>query len=176
MAEIELGTYKPQYKDSRGVFIEAYGKAGSLFPVTNGVIDPYQINVVCSHKNAFRGLHLHKSGKQTKEIICISGNVEYFAVNCIKDSQVYGRSYNVSLRPFSSFFVPGGYASGFLALEDSIVMYQTNVLYDAEQEVCLSLDDSVANLDFGGYDRKQFILSEKDQHGSTLDEVKISLC
>ena len=69
-------------------------------------------------KNTLRGLHLQTKNSQAKIITVTSGKVMDVAVDLRKNSKTFGKYYSVIMSEKSdfSFYIPEGFAHGFLCL------------------------------------------------------------
>src|ERR1051326_651782 len=112
---------KPKvFEDSRGYFFESYNRAVMK---AHGVdVDFVQDNQSLSQKNVLRGLHFqnppHAQGKLVR---VISGSVLDIAVDIRKHSPTYGKHVAVvlSAKEKYMFYIPPGFAHGFLTLENN---------------------------------------------------------
>ena len=107
------------FKDERGEFFETYNyeKYASQLPNVNFVQD----NLSKSHKNVLRGLHFQLPPfEQGKLVQVIKGRALDVAVDIRKNSKTYGHYFSVELSEINKiqFWIPPGFAHGFLSLED----------------------------------------------------------
>lgn len=163
------------FRDERGFFletfhIERYQEVG---------IDQQfvQANQSYSTKGVLRGLHLQLPPYQQGKLVSVSkGKVLDVAVDLRKDSPTFGQYETVVLDSdtCNQFYVPEGFAHGFLALEDSVFTYQcTNVYHKASEEGVLWNDPDLAidwKLQSYGIDTPN--ISEKDLALPSLAEFK----
>ena len=70
------------------------------------------------------------------------------------------------------FYIPEGFGHGFVALEDTILLYKCNDYYDKSAEAGLLWNDPELNIDWG-IDNP--LVSDKDQQLPTLAEYRNSL-
>lgn len=150
--------------------LDARGGLLELYSPKSGYPGFVQTNVLGTHKRGFRGLHAHKSGRQVKLAMCLSGLLNYVAVDVRRSSPNFGIVYEYMLYPTHRLYIPAGFASGFLAVEDSDSLYCTNMVYEPENELRLCVLDPELGLD---WNEEDLIMSEKDRCGGTLDEVAI---
>lgn len=133
--------------DDRGYFYEVFNEK-EFNEKTGGKYDFHvlQENESKSSKFVFRGLHFQKSPyEQAKLVRVLSGAVVDFAVDIRKDSPTFGRYVCTILTHTSKnqFFVPRGFAHGFLVLTDEAVFeYKCDNYYNKESEGGLRWDDS----------------------------------
>lgn len=170
--EIEgLMLIKPKvFGDNRGFFIESYKK--SEFAANGIDCEFIQDNHSKSTQGVLRGLHYQIEPKaQAKLLRCIKGRILDIAVDIRKDSKTFGKYCKVELSEENKFmfFIPRGFAHGFLVLSDEAeLMYKTDNEYSAEHDRGLLWCDSDANVDWG---TDNPILSDKDKIQPKLKEI-----
>ena len=110
------------FEDDRGYFFESYNQ--SEFE-KNGITDLFvQDNQSKSQKGVLRGLHFQNPPyTQAKLVRVIQGSVLDVAVDLRKGSKTYGKHFSliISAENRKMFYVPGGFAHGFLTLEDDTI-------------------------------------------------------
>lgn len=160
------------FGDERGYFMETYQyeefKAGGIDCTF------VQDNQSKSKKGVLRGLHTQKKFPQAKLVRVISGEVYDVAVDLRKDSKTYGKYVGVYLSAENKrqFFVPRGFAHGFLVLSDEAeFVYKVDDFYHPNDEVPLAWDDPTVNIQWPIEDGMEIILSEKDKHNPRLTEL-----
>lgn len=157
------------FEDSRGYFFESYNR--SKFHHAGIKTEFVQDNQSKSHKNVLRGLHFQNPPHaQAKLIRVICGSVLDVAVDIRKGSPTYGKyvSTILSAENKTMFFIPEGFAHGFLTLEDhTIFCYKCSNLYNKESEGCILWNDKILNIDWG---IESPIVSEKDENGQFFHE------
>ena len=106
------------HEDARGYFMETYQKKD--FAEIGIDVDFVQDNQSASKRGVLRGLHFQKQYAQDKLVRVISGAVFDVAVDLRKDSKTFGKWIGVELSAENKkqFFVPKGFAHGFLVLSD----------------------------------------------------------
>ena len=104
--------------DDRGYFVETYNQNDMKEAGIDAVF--VQDNQSMSTKGVLRGLHYQKEFPQAKLVRVIKGEVFDVAVDLRKDSETYGKWFGVKLSAenMKQFFVPAGFAHGFLVLSD----------------------------------------------------------
>ncbi|PCJ26020.1 MAG: dTDP-4-dehydrorhamnose 3,5-epimerase [Flavobacteriales bacterium] len=157
------------FEDGRGYFYESYNK--DEFD-ENGIIDVFvQDNQSLSQKNVLRGLHFQKPPfSQSKLIRVVQGIVLDIAVDLRKNSKTYGKYCSVELSASNKkmFYIPEGFAHGFLTLEDdTIFSYKCNNFYNAASEDAILWNDKNLNI-YWGIDHP--ILSEKDKKAQNFNQ------
>ncbi|MBD3638505.1 MAG: dTDP-4-dehydrorhamnose 3,5-epimerase [Crocinitomicaceae bacterium] len=171
--EIEgLVSFKSKvFGDSRGYFFESYNKQ-QLLPIL-GDLEFVQDNQSLSQKGVLRGLHFQKPPyAQGKLVRVIKGAALDVAVDIREGSPTYGQYVKVLLSEsnFMNFWIPPGFAHGFLAMEDdTIFSYKCTEFYNADSEDALLWNDPDINIDWG-VDNP--IISEKDNEAQPLNLFK----
>jgi len=157
------------FGDERGYFMETYNyeefKAAGLSMVF------VQDNQSMSKKGVLRGLHFQKTYPQGKLVRVLSGTVYDVAVDLRKSSKTYGKYYGVILSEENKrmFYVPEGFAHGFLVLSDSAVFsYKCTDFYHPEDEGGIIWNDPDIAIEWPISEDMQVLLSEKDKKHPTL--------
>lgn len=158
-----LLTIKPRiFSDERGYFFESYNQP-KMKELLGGV-DFLQDNQSLSSKHVLRGLHFQAPPfEQGKLVRVIKGGVIDVAVDIRKNSPTYGQHQMVELTEKNQlmFWVPAGFAHGFVALEDdTIFSYKCTNVYDAPSEGAIIWNDPDLNIDWGV---ENPLVSDKDQ-------------
>ena len=178
---------EPQiFDDKRGFFFESWNKKDldSIFLENNKKPPVFvQDNHSKSAKGILRGLHIQKKPfSQGKLIRCISGKIFDVAIDMRSESETFCKWTSVILSEEnkSIFWIPDGFAHGFLSLKDnSQIIYKATNYWDKESELSLRWDDPLLSIDWPTKDlSSDVILSEKDKKGvliSNLDFEKFSL-
>ena len=151
------------FKDKRGYLRETYKK--SLF---NKINFPFDV-MSFSNKNVLRGLHIQTKNTQAKIITVTHGKIFDVAVDLRKNSKTFGKYVSVIISDKSdfSFYIPKGFAHGFLCLsEKCTVNYKCSNYRDANSEKTLNWCDNNVKIK---WPTKKPILSEKDKKGFNLD-------
>ena len=126
---------KPKvFGDDRGYFFESWSK--DAFAKNGLDLDFIQDNQSLSSKGVLRGLHFQNPPfAQGKLVRVIKGRVLDVAVDIRKESQTYGQYFSVELSEENKtiFWIPPGFAHGFIALEDdTIFTYKCTGVYNKE--------------------------------------------
>ena len=125
-----------------------------------------------SKKNVLRGLHIQLQAPQAKIITVTSGKVMDVAVDLRKNSKTFGKYYSIVISEKSdfSFYIPEGFAHGFLCLSKSCtVNYKCSNYRDEKSEKTLSWNDKAINIKWPS---TKPILSKKDKNGNSLEYFK----
>lgn len=161
--------------DHRGYFMETYSKQKyEEFGIT---VDFVQDNMSFSaQRGTLRGLHWQNAPMaQSKLVSCTRGTVIDVAVDIRKGSPTYGEWVSVELSEENKrqFFIPQGFAHGFLTLTDNVEFrYKVDNFYSKEQDRGIRYDDPTANVDWGKLlNGIEPVLSDKDMNGPTLKEA-----
>ena len=160
------------FGDERGYFMETYQYEEFL----KGGIDCtfVQDNQSKSKKGVLRGLHSQKEFPQAKLVRVISGEVYDVAVDLREGSKTYGKYVGVHLSSENKrqFFIPRGFAHGFLVLSDEAeFVYKVDDFYHPNDEASLAWDDPTINIQWPIQEDMKVILSEKDRHNPKLTEL-----
>ncbi|WP_059369204.1 dTDP-4-dehydrorhamnose 3,5-epimerase [Treponema endosymbiont of Eucomonympha sp.] len=150
------------FGDSRGYFFESYSERD--FAAVGISVRFVQDNQSKSLKSVLRGLHFQKKYSQGKLVRVIDGEVFDVAVDIRPDSPTKGKWHSVVLsgEKQNQFFIPEGFAHGFLVLSDSAVFaYKCTDFYHVEDEDGIIWNDSVIGIDWPSVGMK-YLLSEKD--------------
>ncbi len=150
------------YSDDRGYFMESYKQ--KVYEKLTGV-SFVQDNESRSQKGVIRGLHFQNPPfAQAKLIRVISGSILDVVVDLRKDSKTFGKHYKLILTSENKqqFFIPEGYAHGFLSLEDNtIILYKCSEYYHKESEDALLWNDEILNIN---WEVDNPIITEKDSN------------
>jgi dTDP-4-dehydrorhamnose 3,5-epimerase len=164
------------FNDDRGYFFESFKQAE--FDKNVGYhIDFIQDNESKSSYGVLRGLHYQEGGtSQAKLVRVIKGKVVDVAVDLRKSSPTFGKYVMVELSEDNKrqFFVPRGFAHGFLVLSDeAIFTYKVDNVYSPQTEASLRWNDETVGVKWP-IDAKDVILSDKDLNkGLSLKDAKV---
>jgi dTDP-4-dehydrorhamnose 3,5-epimerase len=161
------------FGDDRGYFFESWSQKD--FDEQVRPIRFVQDNESKSRYGVLRGLHFQK-GKysQSKLVRVVKGKVLDVAVDVRKGSPTFGKHVAVELTEENhrQFFIPRGFAHGFVVLsEDAIFQYKCDNLYAPQEEGALAWDDPEIGIDWG-VPADQIVLSTKDKDHPHLNESK----
>ncbi len=159
------------FEDNRGYFYESYNE--SLFH-QNGIDQHFvQDNQSLSHTGVLRGLHFQKPPyDQGKLVRIVKGAVLDVAVDIRKNSPTYGKHFSIELTEENKtmFWVPSGFAHGFLTLRDNTIFsYKCTNFFNKESEDCILWNDTSLGINWG-IESPQ--LSEKDKTGKLFNEFE----
>ena len=125
------------------------------------------------HIAVFPGLHFQYNFPQDKLVRVVSGEVYDVAVDLREGSPTYGQWYGVHLSEENKkqFFIPKGFAHGFLVLSDyAEFAYKCTDFYHANDEGGLRYDDPEIGVEWPIPEGMELLLSEKDQKWGGLRE------
>lgn len=169
------------YGDSRGYFMETYKQSDF---VAGGIGCVFvQDNQSSSVRGVLRGLHFQIEHPQSKLVRVVSGKVFDVAVDLRKDSATYGKWEGVVLSAENrrQFFIPRGFAHGFLVLSDSAEFcYKCDDVYHPGDEGGLMWNDPTIGIEWpaldgdGLFDESQLVLSDKDRRHPPLSALQNS--
>ena len=158
------------FGDSRGYFCETF-KAPDFEKV--GIPTVFvQDNESCSSKGVLRGLHFQKEHTQGKLVRVTSGCVYDVAVDVRPGSPTYGQYVGVELssEKKNMFWVPPGFAHGFLVLSDSATFtYKCTDVYDPTSEGGIPWNDPDLAINWPEID-VPYRTSEKDEKHEAFKE------
>lgn len=160
------------FGDERGFFLESWNRR--TFAELGLDLDFVQDNHSRSARGVLRGLHYQQPKPQGKLVRVVSGRAWDVAVDLRAGSPTYGRWVGVELSAENKrmFWVPPGFAHGFVSLEDGTdFLYKCTASYDPTNEHSLMWNDSVVGIEWPleGVDPQ---LSAKDKVGKPLLEVE----
>ncbi|MFN9499532.1 MAG: dTDP-4-dehydrorhamnose 3,5-epimerase [Erythrobacteraceae bacterium] len=161
------------FGDARGFFMETWNAAG--FAAAGLDLTFVQDNHSRSQRGVLRGLHFQNPGPQGKLVRVTNGAVFDVAVDLRASSPNFGRWVGVELSADNKrmFWVPEGFAHGFLTLEDDTdFLYKCTAPYAPANEFTLAWDDPAVGIEWPvtGLDP---IISEKDARGLALADVPV---
>ncbi len=153
------------FSDERGYFMESFNE-NTFQKAVGSAIHFVQDNQSFSSKGVLRGLH-YQTGThaQAKLVRVLSGEVLDIAVDIRPDSKTYGESVGIVLSAENQkqFFVPKGFAHGFLVLSDTATFfYKCDNFYNKESEGGIIYNDPALAIDWG-FPERELIISDKDK-------------
>ena len=159
--------------DARGYFMEAFKE--EEFRANIGDVHFVQDNESKSSFGVLRGLHYQKGEySQAKLVRVIKGKVLDVAVDLRRSSPTFGKYVSVELSEENKrqFFIPRGFAHGFLVLsEEAIFTYKVDNGYAPQAEASIRFNDETIGIDWPVAE-SQFILSEKDGHAVSFKDAE----
>lgn len=161
-------------RDERGYFMESFNERTFEKGIEQNV-HFVQDNQSFSSKGVLRGLH-YQCGEhaQAKLVRVLKGEVLDIAVDIRPNSETYGQHISVllSAEKQNQFFVPRGFAHGFLVVsETATFFYKCDNFYNKESEGGIIYNDPELTIDWQ-FEIENLIISEKDQILPTLINAK----
>ena len=168
---------EPQvFGDARGWFMESWSKR--KFEEIGIDCEFVQDNHSFSEKKGtLRGLHFQKGDyAQAKLVRVLRGRVYDVAVDLRKDSKTFLKWFGVELSEENKkeFFIPRGFAHGFLTLTDNVEFaYKADNYYNKESEGAIIYNDERIAVDWRleGLGIDEVIVSDKDKIAPPLAEL-----
>jgi dTDP-4-dehydrorhamnose 3,5-epimerase len=162
------------FNDARGYFFEAWKK--EEFEQNIGKIEFVQDNESKSSYGVLRGLHYQKGdASQAKLVRVIKGKVLDVAVDIRKSSPTFGKHVMVELSDENKrqFFIPRGFAHGFLVLSDeAIFTYKVDNAYAPQADAGIRWNDPELGIEWP-IDPKDVQTSEKDLKQPFLKDAEV---
>ena len=160
--------------DERGYFMESFNQNTFNLGI-NQEIKFVQDNQSFSSKGVLRGLHFQTSEfSQSKLVRVLQGEVLDVVVDVRPNSETFGQHVSIVLSSENQkqFFVPRGFAHGFLVLsETATFFYKCDNFYNKESEGGIIYNDQTINIDWK-LDTKDLIISDKDKLLPNLQNAK----
>ena len=153
------------FKDNRGFLKETFRKN-----ILNNKEFPFDV-MSYSKKNVLRGLHVQTKNPQAKIITVTHGKIFDVAVDVRKNSKSFGKyvAITISDKDNYSFYIPEGFAHGFLCLsKECTVNYKCSNYREPKHEKTLTWNDKNVKIK---WPIKKPVLSHKDKNlGLNLNE------
>lgn len=156
------------YGDARGYFFESYNKKD--FENLGIFCEFVQDNQSSSQYGVLRGLHYQNRFPQDKLVRVVRGRVFDVAVDLRRQSSTFGNWFGVELSADNKkqFFIPKGFAHGFLVLSDfAEFCYKVSDFYHPNDEGGLLWNDPDIGIEWPfqkDMDSSNLILSDKDRN------------
>ena len=156
------------YRDERGYFMESFS-AAKYEEICNTRF--VQENESMSRYGVLRGLHFQYSPHaQAKLVRVVKGNILDVAVDIRDESPTYGKYYAIELTDDNkkSFFIPRGFAHGFVVLSQEVIFqYKCDNYYAPQSEGSIVWNDPSIAIDWR-VPAADIILSKKDRTAPLL--------
>lgn len=149
-------------EDERGYFLKSIER--EVYQSFGLEVDIYEEFETYSKKNVIRGLHFQTKNPQIKIVRVISGVIYDVVVDLRKDSPTFGNwcGFELSDQNMYSIWIPAGFAHGFHALSDDVIMsYKCIGKYEKGYDTGIKWDDKTLNID---WNIEHPIVSEKDRN------------
>lgn len=164
------------FEDARGYFFESFSQREfdeKVAPILGHTVTFVQDNESKSSYGVMRGLHFQRPPyTQSKLVRCVKGVVMDVAVDIRIGSPTYGQHVAVELTEDNhrQFFVPRGFAHGFVVLSDTAVFqYKCDEFYHPEADGGISIIDESLCIDWR-IPTDKALLSEKDTKHALLKD------
>ena len=159
------------FKDARGYFFESFSQRD--FDAQVREVRFVQDNESKSSFGVLRGLHFQKPPHaQSKLVRVVKGAVLDVAVDVRRGSPTFGQHVAVELSAENhrQFFIPRGFAHGFVVLTDEVVFqYKCDNFYAPQAEGGISILDASLGIDWK-IPTDKAMLSEKDLKHTLLKD------
>ena len=172
--------YPDVYGDERGFFVESF-QTEKYADILGGKYEFVQDNISHSQKGVLRGLHFQTEPyAQGKLVSVLSGSVFDVAVDIRPGSKTFGEYVSVTLNAptrdkkgvwrWTQFWIPPGFAHGFLSLEDdTLFVYKCTNFYAPKADAGLMWNDETIAIEWPNIET-DFIISPKDkEHKNLID-------
>jgi len=163
------------FGDDRGWFMESFNQKNFEQALTErGLEVPnfVQDNHSYSQKGVLRGLHYqlnpHAQGKLVR---VVQGRAWDVAVDIRENSETYGQWVGVELSAENQkqFWIPEGFAHGFVALEDNTqFLYKATNYYNKDSERAIIWNDKSLAIEWPTSNLVEVLVSDKDKEADTF--------
>lgn len=160
------------FGDERGFFFESFNQR-QFKELTGLDVDFVQDNHSRSAKNVLRGLHYQIQQPQGKLVRVVQGKVFDVVVDLRRSSPTFGQHVGIELSAENKrmFWIPPGFAHGFVALSETAeFLYKTTDYWAPEFERSLLWNDPALAIAWPLDGVPQ--LSAKDQAGKSFDAAE----
>jgi dTDP-4-dehydrorhamnose 3,5-epimerase len=161
------------YEDQRGFFVEGYNREAFA---ENGIENDFMQYVFSrSKKGVFRGLHFQKDPySQAKLLRVIRGEIFDVSVDIRPMSPTFGKHVEITLKGdgHQMIYIPRNFAHGFVALEDSDVLYYVDNRYAQKQEGGILWNDPELDIK---YPIQPTLMSKKDAIWKPLSQTYLGI-
>ncbi|MFA6061442.1 MAG: dTDP-4-dehydrorhamnose 3,5-epimerase [Gallionella sp.] len=161
------------FGDDRGFFFESFNRK-KFAELTGRDVDFVQDNHSRSVKGVLRGLHYQIQHPQAKLVRVVQGAVLDVVVDIRKSSPNFGQHVAVELSAENKrmFWIPEGFAHGFVVLSDSAeFLYKTTDYWSPEFERCIAWNDAQLSIDWQLQSAP--LVSAKDAQGKAFKEADL---
>jgi len=160
------------FEDPRGYFFESFSQRDFDSQVRE--VKFVQDNESKSSYGVLRGLHFQKPPHaQSKLVRVVKGSVLDVAVDIRKGATTFGKYVAVELseQNHRQFFIPRGFAHGFVVLTDEVVFqYKCDNFYAPQSEGAVAWNDPDLNIDWK-VPADKILLSDKDRRHPLLKDA-----
>lgn len=164
------------FSDDRGYFFESFNKR-QFNSILGYEVNFIQDNESKSSKGVLRGLHFQKPPfSQSKLVRVVAGEVLDVVVDLRQSSPTFGKHQSIRLSSVNKyqFFIPRGFAHGFIVLSDEVIFtYKVDNYYAPSYDSGIIYNDLELEIDWQ-LPFEQILLSEKDSKLLTFNEYRES--
>lgn len=158
--------------DDRGFFMETFHKDRYA---EEGITETFvQDNLSVSRRGTLRGLHYQAPPcAQGKLVQVVRGKVWDVAVDIRFESPTFGEYVGIELSAENKkqFWIPAGFAHGFVALEDDTVfMYKCTNVYSQEHDRGVAWNDAALGIEWPLLE-SELLISDKDRKHPLLKDI-----
>lgn len=157
------------FGDERGFFMETWNE--ERYKDAGLPHEFVQDNLSFSQRGVLRGLHFQNPNQQGKLVYVLQGEVFDVAVDIRVGSPTFGEwvSSTLSAENKRQFYIPEGFAHGFLVTSDAALFaYKCTDIYNGQAEGSIRWDDPEIGIK---WPVDEPILSDKDKHAPRISEV-----
>lgn len=170
----DLMIVNPFYmEDERGFFLKSFEK--EIFRQNGIKTEIFEDFESYSIKGVIRGLHFQTEKPQAKLVRALTGTIYDVAVDLRKASETFGKWHAeiLSADNHKAFFIPKGFAHGFLVLSDSaLVSYKCEGAFSKETDTGIVWNDPELKIDWPTNQVDEIIVAEKDRGLQTFKHFK----
>lgn len=163
------------FGDARGFFMESYNQR-DFAEVTGLDVDFVQDNHSRSRRGVLRGLHYQIQQPQGKLVRVVRGAVFDVAVDIRRSSPTFGcwAGTELSEENQRQFWIPPGFAHGFLVLSESAdFLYKASDWYAPEHERGIAWNDPAIGITWPLDAIGEPLLSDKDRAAPALAQAEV---
>ncbi|MFW1773970.1 dTDP-4-dehydrorhamnose 3,5-epimerase [Acinetobacter seifertii] len=157
------------FGDDRGWFMESFNQKAFEQALNERELDIPQFvqdNHSLSQKGVLRGLHYQLNPyAQGKLVRVVQGRAWDVAVDIRKNSPTFGQWVGIELSAenHKQFWIPEGFAHGFVALEDNTqFLYKATNYYNKQSERAIIWNDPTLKIAWPLDEVKEVLVSDKD--------------
>ena len=166
------------FGDDRGWFMESFNQQNFEKALADRGLDiPHfvQDNHSCSQKGVLRGLHYQLDPyAQGKLVRVVQGRAWDVAVDIREGSPTFGQWVGLELTGdnHKQFWIPAGFAHGFVALEDDTqFLYKATNYYNQASERAIVWNDEDLAIDWQVSGLTEILVSEKDKEANQFSKI-----
>lgn len=145
------------FRDARGIFTESWRSGAGIPAMKSGLTSASKAGVL-------RGLHYQRTNPRALIVRPVVGIIWDVALDLRKDSPNFGtfECTRLNSEHCEAGFIPAGFAHGFYAMTDAIVIYECSEHFDEASTSGVAWNDPVVHGAWSGIVSDKVQLSEKD--------------